>query len=250
MRLLALDIGNTAVTYGFFEKSRLKRHGSVLHSDIPKIVKRWSSSGLINDNYVLISSVVPSLTHKIKKLFSPSGAKIGVIGGNLRVPIRHRYRNLKTLGSDRILNIYGALQMYKAPLLILDFGTAITADYISGKGVFEGGMIIPGPEIAFQTLIHRAALLPKKARLPEKSVSFLGRTSYDCMKSGILEGYGAMTDGLVERFKARFGKNLKVLATGGFARCLKPYTHSFDIFDPLHSLKSLHLIYKELVISD
>ncbi len=245
MRLLALDIGNTAVTYGFFEKKRLQRHGSVVNCDIPKIIKNWSKSGVINVNYVLISSVVPYLTLKIKKLLLGSGAKIRVIGSSLKVPIRHRYRNIKQLGSDRVLNIYGALQMYKPPLLILDFGTAITADYISGKGVFEGGMIIPGPEIAFQTLIHRAALLPKKSRLPEKSITFLGRTSYECMESGILEGYGAMTDGLVERFKARFGKNLKILATGGFARYLKPHTHSIDILDPLHSLKSLNLIFRK-----
>lgn len=246
MRLLALDIGNTAVTYGFFEKNRLKAHGSVLHDNIPKNLIKWSKSGELNDAYALISSVVPSLTLKVKKTLHPSGTRVGVIGDSLQVPIRHRYRNIKQLGSDRILNIYGALKMYKAPLLILDFGTAITADYISRKGVFEGGMIIPGPEIAFQTLIHRAALLPKKSRLPEKSTTFLGKTSYDCMKSGILEGYGAMTDGLVARFKDRFGKNLKVLATGGFARHLKPYTHSMDILDPLHSLKSLHLIFQDL----
>ena len=244
MRLLALDIGNTAVTYGFFEKKRLQRHGSVVHYDIPKIIKNWSKSGAVINTYVLISSVVPFMTLKIKKALWGSGTKIGVIGSSLKVPLRHRYRNIKQLGSDRVLNIYGALQMYKPPILILDFGTAITADYISGKGVFEGGMIIPGPEIAFQTLIHRAALLPKKSRLPEKSITFLGRTSYECMESGILEGYGAMTDGLVERFKARFGKNLKILATGGFARHLKPHTHSIDIFDPLHSLKSLCLIFQ------
>ena len=170
--------------------------------------------------------------------------KTGIIGKEVKVPIRHRYRNIQQLGSDRILNIYGALKIYKAPLLILDFGTAITVDYISRQGIFEGGMIIPGPEIAFQSLIHRAALLPKKSRLPEKSTTFLGKTSYDCMKSGILEGYGAMTDGLVTRFKTRFGKNFKVLATGGFARHLKPYTHSMDILDPLHSLKSLNLIFQ------
>lgn len=247
MRLLALDIGNTAVTYGFFEKGRLKAHGSAIHDDIPKNINNWSNSGILNDTYVLISSVVPSLTLKIKKSLRGSGTQSGVIGQNIQVPLRHRYRNIRQLGSDRILNIYGALQMHKVPLLILDFGTAITADYISRHGVFEGGMIIPGPEIAFQTLIHRAALLPKKSRLPKKSTTFLGRTSYDCMKSGILEGYGAMTDGLVSRFKARFGKNLQVLATGGFSLHLQPYTHSIDILDPLHSLKSLNLIFKNQI---
>lgn len=248
MQLLALDIGNTAVTYGIFQKDRLRSHGSVLHSNIPKIIRKWSKSGVINkQSSIIVSSVVPQLTLTIKKHLSGFKGGFWVINENLQVPILHRYRTLKKLGSDRILNVYGSLEMYRSPLLILDFGTALTADYVSGKGVFEGGMIIPGPEIAFQALLSRTALLPKNARLPEKSVSFLGRTTYDCMKSGILEGYGAMVDGLVNRFRARYGKSLKVLATGGFACHLKGYARSFDILDPLHSLKSLHLIYQNVI---
>jgi type III pantothenate kinase len=135
--------------------------------------------------------------------------------------------------------------MYRLPMLVIDYGTAITFDYINAKGVFLGGMIIPGPETAYRALGQRAALLPKGLPLPKKSKSFLGRDTRRCMESGILEGYGAMTDELVLRFRKRYGKNLRVLATGGFAEVLRPYTKHLDIIDPKHSIKSLLALLRE-----
>lgn len=243
--LIAFDIGNTAATYGIYKKGRLKQFGSCLYSDIPKIVKNCKESGVNNNQSIIVSSVVPQITSKIKNLISSKKVSLMVAGENLPVPLKHRYPKNGSLGIDRIINVYGALQMYKAPALVIDFGTAVTFDYLSKKGVFEGGMIIPGPELSFQALIERAARLPKKTRLPHKTRSFLGTTTIDCLHSGILHGYGAMTDGLIERFKSKYGKGLKVVATGGFAKHLKPYTRQFEIVDPQHSVKSLYLVYKQ-----
>ncbi len=245
---LVLDIGNTAVTYGIYGGGRLLRHGSALCSDIPKLAKIWSKSGVKKyARSILISSVVPRNTAFLRSsLRKILGAKVKVLGKDIKVPIKHKYKQIRNLGADRAVNIYGAVRIHRPPMLIVDYGTAITFDFVSAKGVFEGGMIVPGPELSFQALIDRAALLPKKARLPLKDGTFLGKTTYDCMKAGILQGYGALTDGLVDRFKARYGK-MTVLATGGFTTHLKPYTRSIDIFDPLHSIKSLVLIHKALV---
>lgn len=246
MRIILLDIGNTSVTQAVYEGGRFHSFRSYIHNDIPKNVKKILSSGgehVIHN--IVISSVVPKVTQIIKRnLKRREAVKIWVVNQNLPLIINHKYRSYKKLGSDRAVNIYGAVRIHKPPLLVIDFGTAITADYISKKGVFEGGMIIPGPEIAFQALLSRAALIPKKARLPEKARSFLGITTYDCMSSGILQGYGAMVDALVERFRRRFGHRLRVLATGGFVAHLRPYTHAFDIVDPRHSIKSLLLLFK------
>ena len=146
---------------------------------------------------------------------------------------------------DRKVNIYGAIRMYRLPLLVIDYGTAITFDYIDPKGVFRGGMIIPGPETSYRALGEKAALLPKGLSLPKKARSFLGRNTRDCMESGILEGYGAMTDELILRFRKRYGKNLRVLATGGFAGVIAPYAKHIDIVDPKHSIKSLLALWRE-----
>ena len=188
----------------------------------------------------------PKITLFIKKSFKAnSRIKLWVVSENLPIQIKHKYKNISQLGNDRKLNIYGATRIYKLPLLIIDYGSAITLDYVSKDATFQGGMIIPGPEISFQALLQRAALIPKNVRLPHKTKSLLGKTTYDCMKSGILEGYGAMTDGLIQRFRSKFGKNLKVLTTGGFTKHLGPFTKSIQIFDPKLSVKSLLLLFKE-----
>ena len=241
-----LDIGNTAVTYGYYGGGRLLSQGSVLHHDIPKKIAYWSKSGgESNTINLVISSVVPKMTQKIKQLAKTySNLKPWVAGRDLPVQIKHNYRNINKLGIDRAVNIYGALRIYKPPFILIDYGTAITMDYVSPKGIFEGGMIIPGPEIAFQALLERAALIPKSLRLPKNHTSFLGHTTYDCMRSGTLEGYGALTDELVRRFRKRFHPKARVLVTGGFSAHLKPYTQVFQVVDPALSIKSLLLLFK------
>ena len=217
-RILAIDIGNTAATVGFYEGGRLMDFGSIYYNDIPKYASKWSRSGKNNHIDIVISSVFPEITSKVKKsLGSKIGQKIWVVGKDIPIKINHKYNDYNSLGCDRKVNAYGATRMYRLPMLVIDYGTAITFDYIDAKGVFQGGMIIPGPETAYRALGQRAALLPKNLRLPSKARSFLGKNTRECMESGILEGYGAMTDELILRFRKRYGKRLRVLATGGFA---------------------------------
>ncbi len=245
-RILAVDIGNTAATVGFYEAGRLLDFCSLYYNDIPKYVKKLIAGGKKGRIDIIISSVIPKTTDFLKcKLQNNNGLKIWGVGGNMPLKIRHKYSNYKGLGIDRKVNIYGATRMYRLPLLVIDYGTAITFDYIDSKGVFQGGMIIPGPETAYRALGERAALLPKGLGLPRKAKSFLGRSARACMESGILEGYGAMTDGLIQRFRARYGKKLRVLATGGYAGVILPYTKLIDTVDPKHSIKSLLALWRE-----
>jgi type III pantothenate kinase len=244
-RILAIDIGNTAATVGFYEAGRLLSFKSMHYSDIPKYADKLSSGGKGSHFDVVISSVFPKITSFLKyKLQNIKGVKTWVTGNNLPVKIRHNYHNYNRLGCDRKVNIYGATRMYRLPLLVIDYGTAITFDYIDSKGVFQGGMIIPGPETAYRALGQRAALLPKKLSMPKRAKSFLGRSTRECMESGILEGYGAMTDELIQRFRKRYGRKLRVLATGGLAEVIRPYTKHIDIIDPKHSVKSLLALWR------
>jgi type III pantothenate kinase len=241
--LILLDVGNTAATYGVYDKGRFLQTGSCLHSDIPKLAFVCSKSGKNNPLEIIISSVVPKVTQKVRSLLGEKGCKTWVAGANLPVPIKHHYPKAQKPGIDRLVCLYGASKLYQAPALVIDFGTAITFDYLSAKGVFEGGMIIPGPELSFQTLVQRAALIPKTLRLPRRASAFLGTNTLACLSSGILEGYGAMTDGLIERFKSKYGNRLKVIATGGFAGHLKPYTRHLKTIDPLLCIKSLLILF-------
>ncbi len=245
--LVLVDIGNTSLTTATYHGGRFHSFKDFTHDDFPKFVKKISTSGAKDDClHIVISSVVPIITSTIaKKVASIPNVKIWIVGRNLPIKISHKYRNIKSLGIDRVVNIYGALRMYKTPFVIIDYGTAITFDYVSSKGIFEGGMIIPGPQIAFQSLLQRAALIPKSITLPKKADNFLGKNTYACIKSGTLEGYGAMTDELINRFKKRYGKKMRFIGTGGFLRNLKPYVKSIDIIDLKHSMKSLLILFKD-----
>lgn len=242
--LLFIDIGNTRATYGFDQNKGAVRYGSVSHDDIPKLIKNCSPNGGKVRINVVISSVVPYIDRKIRKFYSKDKhIFLWFAGKDLKIPVKTKYKNPNQLGADRLVNVYGALRMYKAPVLVIDYGTAITFDYVSGKGIFEGGLIIPGPEIAFQALLARAAKIPKNIRLPKKNVSLLGKTTYDCVTSGVLCGYAAMTEGLIVQYKKQFGPHLLVLGTGGFSEHIQLQSKQFDIFDPHHSIKSLRLLY-------
>jgi len=245
-RVLAIDVGNTAATIGFYEGGRLIKFGSINYNDIPKYTSKLIKNGINSNLDVIISSVFPKITQKIKSsIHSKNGLKIWVVCENIPIRISHNYNKYNALGCDRKVNIYGATRMYRLPILVIDYGTAITVDYIDSKGIFQGGMIIPGPETAYRALGERAALLPKGLPIPKRAKSFLGRNTRECMESGILESYGAMTDGLIQRFRKRYGKNLRVLATGGFAGVIHPYTKSIDTLDPQHSIKSLLALWRE-----
>lgn len=247
--VILLDIGNTSISYGICRKGRLLKSLHSSKNNIPKIVYKCLSSGTKKIKTVVISSVNPKKTLFIEKsLIHIKHLKVLVIGRDIHVKIANKYKCYKALGSDRIVNAYGAVRLYKPPLLIFDFGTAVTSDIVSGKGTFEGGMIIPGPAISAEALSQRAALVPHISGMPPKPKGLIGRDTKSCISSGIYEGYGAMTDGLVRRFRQQYGKRLKVVVTGGFTHVLRKYIHEDVTFDPLLTLKSLFLIYKDRMI--
>ena len=246
--LICMDIGNTSTTYGFYQKGRLKGVERVASNNFPKfgnnLFKKFSVIPNVN---IIISCVVPEINHKIKKIAKNRRIqKIWIIGENLPIKIKHNYININKLGKDRLVNAYGAVKIYGAPALILDFGTALTCDYVSEKGVFLGGLIIPGPEISLKALSDKAALLPQ-IPFPKNCRSLIGRDTKEGMKAGILQGYGAMTDGLIERFRKRFGRKFRVIATGGLSPVLFSYTSKIGILDPLLTLKSLAEVFKDKI---
>lgn len=246
--LICLDLGNSCATYGIHRGGRLCATGYVPSVDIPDLMRIIRKSGTqdISIDY-MICSVVPDLTRKlvasIKKLRNTD--KVFVIGKNLRFRFPMRYSS-KSLGADRLVNLYGARLLYKAPCLIVDFGTAITFDYLSRSGTFEGGLICPGVELSAKALSEKAALLPSLTKI-EAARSLLGRGTKAAMCAGLLNGFGALADGLIDRFRKEYDRQIKVIATGGFSTRIAPYVHRIDVVDPLHTLKSLALIYKNEV---
>lgn len=240
-KVLAIDIGNTTIGYGLFQKDHLLTSGYVKNGNIPGLLRNLKRSGVKSLDKLVISSVVPKKSKILKKAFTQAYKEIFIleVGRNLPIAVKMKYRK-DQLGADRLINIYGAVKRIKLPALIIDFGTAITFDFIDKNGVFRGGLIVPGLETSWRALQEKAALLPKHLKL--KAVKELAATNTEsAMFSGLLNGFGAMTDGLIGRFKRKYGKGVKVLATGGASPLISKYCYLIDVTDPLHTLKSLQL---------
>lgn len=243
--LLAIDIGNTALSYGLFKNSWLTRSGYVRNGNIPKIAKLLETSGVNSSYDTIICSVVPSLTSKLAKLLKQKwGISPKIVGKNAFPVVKMKYKR-SNLGADRLINVYGALKFYKLPILIIDFGTAITFDYVSKGGVLEGGAIVPGVETAWKALEEKAALLPKSLSI-KGFKRLIGRNTKEAMWAGILQGYGSLTDGMAARFRSLFGPKMVILATGGMASFISGYCSLIDKVDPFHTLKSLCLLFNDL----
>jgi type III pantothenate kinase len=240
-KTLTIDIGNTNINLGVFAGRTLIRR-----LQIP--TKSRSYAGLFESLFkrhrpeqILVCSVMPvatrMLVHDIKKL---SRAKVYIIGKDIKVPVPNRYLRPKQVGQDRLVNAYAGIKLYGAPLIVVDFGTAVTFDVVSKKGEYLGGMIIPGLKISLDVLSERTALLPKvKLNVP---TSLIGKDTRQSMLSGIVYGYAALCDDLVRRIKRVIGVKAKVIATGGDAVLLKRYARSIDLVDSDLTLKGIHLL--------
>lgn len=240
--LLAIDIGNTNISFGVFKgKSILKRF------DIPTVrySRRRLSAALgkaaISDS--IICSVVPDKTITLKKdlrqLLGRSPYIIGKEG--LRVPMRNLYRKPSQVGQDRLVNAFAATVLYGAPCIIVDSGTAVTFDVISGRKEYLGGLILPGISMSLDALYERTALLPRVR--PGRPKEFIGRDTGNSILSGIVYGFAALTDALIAGIKKKIGSRAKVIGTGGNIRLIRRYCRRIEIIERDLTLKGLNLLY-------
>ncbi|RKY32867.1 MAG: type III pantothenate kinase [Candidatus Omnitrophota bacterium] len=241
--LLAIDIGNTNINFALFRNKKLAERFILSTEDynFGRLRSRIKSN-TIND--VIICSVVPQVTERIKKDVSRLlGKKPYIIGKDIKVPIKNLYRKPRQVGQDRLVNAYAGVSLYGFPLIVIDYGTAVTFDVISGRKEYIGGMILPGLQISLETLVKKAALLPKiKLKKPR---GLIGRDTVNSMLSGIVYGFAAMTDNLIVRIKKRIGSSAQVVATGGNIALIKKYCRQIQRIDFDLTLKGLNLIYRE-----
>jgi len=176
-----------------------------------------------------------------KELRKLLGKQPYIIGKGIKAPIKNLYRRPKQVGQDRLVNAYAGIKLYGAPLIAVDFGTAVTFDVVSGNKEYLGGMILPGLTISLDALNQRTALLPKiKLEEPKE---FIGRDTKSSMLSGIVYGFAALTDDLVIRIKKKIGKDATVISTGGNIGLIGKYCRQIDKVDRDLTLKGLNLLY-------
>jgi type III pantothenate kinase len=250
--LLAIDIGNTNVVLGVFDKEKLVENWRVgtntqiTPDEYAMIFK--DLFGFVGLEFkqitgVIISTVVPPLlpvmiemSHKYFRL-EPM-----VVTHEIKTGITMRYDNPKEVGADRIVNAAAAYKFYGGPIIIVDFGTATTFCAVTKSGEYLGGAITPGVKISAEALFQRASKLPRVELA--KPAKVIGADTISAMQSGIIYGYAGLVDGIVERMKKEFSMEAKVVATGGLAELVSPETKTIQEIRPHLTLEGLHLLYE------
>ena len=244
--LLTIDIGNTSVTFVLARGQKIVSQGVVLTSlskeafrnQLAKVVAQAKRRGASES---VICSVAPKALAVVKSLIKKEfKAPALIVGKNIKVPLKSHYAK-RQIGQDRLVCAYAAQKLYGAPSIVIDLGTAITCDYISKGGDYEGGIIIPGLRLSAESLFKETALLPNVHI--ERPKSLIGRDTKTSILSGIFYGYGALLDGLIERIHRQKRNRAKVILTGGYASLMKNYMqHKVYKVDENLVFKGLHLL--------
>src|SRR6266851_924733 len=249
--LLAVDVGNTNVTLALFEGERLvadwrvtshrERTADEMAVELRELFSlRGYELSVVTG--VVISSVVPNLN---PSLIEASRRYLKcepvMVGPGVKTGVRIRYENPKDVGADRIANALAAFTKYGGPVVVIDFGTAVTYDAINAEGDYLGGAIAPGVEISLDALVSNTAMLRRVEAVAPDSV--LRRNTVSSIQSGRVWGFVAQVEGMVARIVAELGGTAKVIATGGQAGLVAGLTHVIQATDPLLTLEGLRLIY-------
>jgi len=252
--LFCIDIGNTNIVLGVTKEDQILSHWrirterEVTPDELGILVTNLFQSAemkLGDINSIIVSCVVPPLLNTIEEL-SRRYFRIApiVVGPGLKTGMPILYDNPKEVGADRIVNAVGAYEKYSTALVVVDFGTATTFDYISGEGAYLGGAIAPGVIISCEALFQKASKLPR-VEIFARPKSVIARDTITSMNVGIIYGYAGLVDGIVQRMKKESGEKTTVVATGGLAPLICDVSETIDYVDEFLTLMGLMAIYKK-----
>jgi type III pantothenate kinase len=248
--LLAVDVGNTQTHLGAFDGERLVEHwrfqtrsGATGDELAERISGLFNLCGMSfgEVDALCVSSVVPPLGTQFEQLAKRYlGAECLTIGPGLKTGMPIRIDNPLEVGADRLVNSIAAYERFGEACIVVDFGTGINVDVVSAEGEYLGGAIGPGLEISLSALIERAARITRIDLDPPEAA--IGRSSRAAIQSGFVFGFAGMIDGIVRRIEEELGE-ARLLATGGFASVVVPFTETIEEVDDMLTLKGLRLIH-------
>ena len=249
--LLAIDIGNSHTVIGLFQNNILNHNWRIQtnkKSTADEIASTLHGLFSMHDLHftsvsgMIIANVVPPLQNSWLAFADNLSITPLVVNEHLKTGMPILTDKPSEVGADRIVNAIAGFHQFASPLIIVDFGTAITFDCISGRGEYLGGAIAPGLAISLEALGKQTAQLPQiHAEAPSRAI---GKTTISAIQSGILFGYGGLVEGLIQRLTEEFKPEQPlVIATGGMAALIAPYTSTIKKIVPQLTLEGLKLIY-------
>jgi type III pantothenate kinase len=144
------------------------------------------------------------------------------------------------IGSDLMCNVMAAYSRVSGPVIIVDFGTALTFTAVGQDGLILGVSIAPGLQTAIKALFMNTSKLPEvELKMPE---SALGKNTIHAIQAGILYGYTGLVKGMLEAIRKETQLDFKVIATGGLSSILTNLEEEFDVVDRNLTLEGLRLI--------
>ena len=250
--ILVVDVGNTNITYGVFDGDELvstfrmmsktprtsDEYGIMIREMLKKNdIDRQKIEG------ICVASVVPNIMHSLLGGLSKYvNESILTVGAGTKTGIKIITEAPKEIGPDRIVDAVGAYVKYGGPILVLDFGTATTYDYITEKGEFAAGITAPGLRISAKALWEDTAKLPEIEIKKPKSI--MAQETISSMQAGLVYGQIGQTEYIINQVKKESGsEDLKVVATGGLGRIIADETDMIQVYDPMLTLEGLKFIY-------
>lgn len=250
--ILVVDVGNTNITYGVFNGDELvstfrmmsktprtsDEYGIMIREMLKKNdIDRQTIEG------ICVASVVPNIMHSLLGGLSKYvNESILSVGAGTKTGIKIITEAPKEIGPDRIVDAVGAYVKYGGPMLVIDFGTATTYDYITDKGEFAAGITAPGLRISAKALWEDTAKLPEIEIKKPKSI--MAQETISSMQAGLVYGQIGQTEYIINQVKKESGRDdLKVVATGGLGRIIADETDMIQVYDPMLTLEGLRFIY-------
>lgn len=270
--LLTIDIGNTAVTMGVFRDGVAGATDNDGGNPVDRLVTTLrvaTDARRLADEYGIllknllefrgiaigdisaacICSVVPPLTGMFEDVcLRFFGVTPLMVTSQLDLGMPILYDNPRDVGADRIVDAVAAAELYGAPTIVVDLGTATVFDAVTRNGEYLGGAITPGINLSVDALYQNTSLLRRVELVaPQDAV---GRNTTAALQSGIVFGYAGLVTTMVERFKQEIGTDARVVGTGGLVTVIADHAPVFDAVNQELTLVGLDLIYRLNSVDD